>query len=184
MQCFPCVSYLRHPLCPGRLQQVALAFHQQSTNCASFKNTISTGVLSFVPHVETRFTLLRFRTAGLQTIFSYELHQDTPKGLPHPHGPSLTDGCGLLLRAVIPWRDPVDFARDACTLRPYNHPALPNVLSPGCLLTSPVAVPRTLSNNQCSLPRLRVMADVGCYNWQTASRVLSTLCLEHAGASA
>lgn len=77
--------------------------------------------------------------------------------------------------------------RDACTdglSQPTNHPALPNVLSPGCLPPSLGAVSRTSPNNEMPLPTQRSMADVERYNWQTAPKVLSKLCLEHAGAPA
>ena len=44
------------------------------------------------------------------------------KGLSHRHHPSLTDGCGLFLRAVIPWPDSGNSDRDSCTLRPNDRP--------------------------------------------------------------
>lgn len=188
MQYIPCKSLLRHPACSGRVHRVTAASHQQPTNWAVCEQ-----------YDHHRHFLLCFPRGGAfqapsipdcrsSDSFIIRVTPNYSKGLPHRHRPSLTDGCALFLRAVIPWRGAVNSRQGsmhAQTLSPpTNHPALPNVLSPSCLLTFPVAVLRACPNNECSLPRLRIMADVHCHDWQIAPRVLSTPCLEHAGASA
>jgi hypothetical protein len=65
--------------------------------------------------------------------------------------------------------------------QPTNHPAMPDALSPGCLLAALVAMPRS------TFPITRGR-NRRCASWLTLynaiGKVLSTLCREHAGAPA
>lgn len=65
--------------------------------------------------------------------------------------------------------------------QPTNHPAMPDALSPGCLLAALVAMPRS------TFPIARGR-NRHCASWLTLynaiGKVLKTLCREHAGAPA
>ena len=54
--------------------------------------------------------------------FNIRVRPKDAKGSPQCYHPSLTDGCGLFLRAVLPWRDSGQSDRDSCTLRPNDRP--------------------------------------------------------------